>query len=128
MFLGDKKMSRAILLILWLIFDFILTPGQHYLFVRSQHWKHQHNAWNLFKVNSKDITTSLTLSLWLTLNRFHACSGVSIVNFEQVNTGWEASKITRVLYVASQKRHDFIIKILYPFKRHCACSKSIKTL
>ena len=29
------------------------------------------------------------LSLLLTLNIFTPCSSVSIVNFEQVNTGWE---------------------------------------
>ena len=28
------------------------------------------------------------MSLSLTLNRFHTCSSVSIVNFVQVNTGW----------------------------------------
>ena len=39
----------------------------------------------MFKVNDKDtITTSMTLPLLLPLN-FTPCSGVSIVDFEQVN-------------------------------------------
>ena len=29
------------------------------------------------------------MSLLLTLNIFHTCSGASIVNFEQVNASWE---------------------------------------
>ena len=50
----------------------------------------------MFTVNNRDtrttpmasLTFSLTVSLLLTLNIFHTCSSVSIVNFEQVNTGW----------------------------------------
>ena len=44
-----------------------------YLFIRpvlvqSQQWKHQNNAWNLFKVNNKDTrTTSLVVLLSLLL-------------------------------------------------------------
>ena len=41
----------------------------------------------MFKVNNKDNGVVL-VSLLLTLNIFHTCSSVSIVNFEQVNAGW----------------------------------------
>ena len=50
------------------------------------------NAQHLFKVNYKDArTTSVVLVfLFLTLNKFTHCSGISIVDFEQKNTVWEA--------------------------------------
>ena len=49
--------------------------------------------WNLFKVNNKDTrTTSMTsfwfLYCWLWID-FTRSSGVSIVNFEQVNKSWD---------------------------------------
>ena len=58
--------------------------------VQSQQQKYQNNMWNLFKVNNKDSrTTSLTsfycLYCW---TDFIHCSGVSGVDFKQVNTGW----------------------------------------
>ena len=45
----------------------------------------------MFKVNNKDANGVVFVSLLLTLNIFHTylCSSVSIVNFEQVNAGWE---------------------------------------
>ena len=49
------------------------------------------------------------MSLLLTLNRFHNCSGVSIVNFEQVNAGceWlEASKKITLAFIPAE--------IIYP--------------
>ena len=47
----------------------------------------------MFKVNYKitrmtSLISVVLVSLILTLNRF-LCYGVSIVNFEQVNAGWE---------------------------------------
>ena len=44
----------------------------------------------MFKVNKDTITTPMCRSgvLLLTLNYFTSCSGVSIVDFEQVNAGW----------------------------------------
>ena len=45
----------------------------------------------MFKVNNKDIKTTFTgilISLLLTLNIFLHCSGVSVVDFEQVNAGF----------------------------------------
>ena len=47
----------------------------------------------MFKVNYKitrmtSLISVVLVSLILALNRFH-CYGVSIVNFEQVNAGWE---------------------------------------
>ena len=43
--------------------------------------------WNLFKVNNKDSCTASLMS-W---TDFTNCSGVSIFDFEQVNTGWDGS-------------------------------------
>ena len=40
----------------------------------------------MFKVNNKDIRTTLLL---VTLNIFHTLSSVSIVNLEQENAGWD---------------------------------------
>ena len=40
----------------------------------------------MFKVNDKD---TVLVSLLLTLNIFPPCSGVCIVNFEHVITGWD---------------------------------------
>ena len=57
--------------------------------VQNHQWKHQNNMWNLFKVNNKDVSELLLVSLLLTWN-IH-CSCVSIVKFKQVNTGWDGS-------------------------------------
>ena len=53
---------------------------------------------NMFEVNNKDtrmrpmVSNDVVLaSLLLTLNIFAHFSSVSIVNFEQINTGWENS-------------------------------------
>ena len=45
----------------------------------------------MFKVNNKDANGVVFVSLLLTLKIFHTYlySSVSIVNFEQVNAGWE---------------------------------------
>ena len=45
-------------------------------------WKYQDNVWNLIKVKNKDTRTTLITS------DFKNCSGVSIFDLEQVNTGW----------------------------------------
>ena len=52
----------------------------------------------MFKVNNKDTRTTpmvsndvVLASLLLTLNIFAHFSSVSIVKFEQINTGWENS-------------------------------------
>ena len=42
----------------------------------------------MFKVNNKD-TRTILVSLLLTLNIFTPCSSVSIVNFGEVNGGWD---------------------------------------
>ena len=49
--------------------------------------------WKLFKVNNKDTrTTSMTsfscLYSWLWVD-FTNCSGISVVDFEQISTGWK---------------------------------------
>ena len=64
------------------------------LLVLSQQWEHQHNMRNLFKVKNKDARTPSLGSVWSCLyclfwTGFTHCPGVSIVNFEQVNTSWE---------------------------------------
>ena len=41
----------------------------------------------MFKVNNEDTRTTL-VSLLLTLTYFIPCSGVSVVNIEQLNAGW----------------------------------------
>ena len=46
----------------------------------------QEEWWPMFKAIGV-----VLVSLLLTLNIFHTCSSVSIVNFEQVNAGWGAT-------------------------------------
>ena len=48
-------------------------PSQN-LLVQSSQWKHQHNVWNLFKVNNKDTRTTLLTHL-TDLNKFHTLWG-----------------------------------------------------
>ena len=53
----------------------------------------------LFKVDNRntrkrcEICSKLTIKIpeWLTLNIFHTCSTVSVVNFEHVIAGWDTS-------------------------------------
>ena len=63
------------------------------LFAESQEWKHKNNVWNMFKVNNKETRTMSMTSFWflycLLWIYFTHCSSVSIVDFEQVNVGWE---------------------------------------
>ena len=44
----------------------------------------------MFKVNNKDTRALPLAALLLTLNIFHTCSSVSIVNFEYVIASWGA--------------------------------------
>ena len=39
-------------------------------------------------INTPDVIDVVMVSLLLTLNNFTHCSGVTIVDFEQVNAGW----------------------------------------
>ena len=63
------------------------NPSRH-LLIQSQQRKYQNNVWNLFNVNNKDIrTTSLTsfwCLYWYLEEISHNCSGVFIVDTEQV--------------------------------------------
>ena len=43
----------------------------------------------MFKVNNKDATGVVLVSLLLTSNIFHIFFSASIVNFEQVNANWD---------------------------------------
>ena len=49
-------------------------------------------VWNIFKVNNKD-TKMMPRRFGVFIVNFehisHLCSSVSIVNFEEVNTGWD---------------------------------------
>ena len=62
-----------------------------HVLVQNQQWRHQ-NMWNLFKVGNNDTRTWSLTSFWC-LNRqfwtyFTHCSGVSIIDFDQVNAGY----------------------------------------
>ena len=64
-----------------IFWDFLAVPGEQSI--------HQSNTWNLFKVNNKETwTTSLTLILVLTLNRFHTLFYCFYIGFEQANVGF----------------------------------------
>ena len=54
----------------------------------------------MFKVNNKDINGVVLMSLLLTFNIFHMFS-VFIVNFEQVDAGWEALFLAGKIIVGS---------------------------
>ena len=62
-----------------------ILPSQH-LLVKSQHQKHQDKVKNLFKVNNRDT------GIYATLTDIAHFFGVSIVYFEQGNTGWFAAR------------------------------------
>ena len=57
----------------------------------------------MFKVNNRntsakcEICSKLTIKIpeLLILNIFHTCSSVFVVNFEQVNAGWEQEKVKK---------------------------------
>ena len=46
--------------------------------------------WNMYKVNNKTTKTT-NIEHFSFEDISHLCSSVSIVNFEQVNTGWDNS-------------------------------------
>ena len=48
---------------------------------------------NLQFRHQNDVSDTVLVSLFLTLNRFHSCSGVFIVYFKQVNVGLVLSLI-----------------------------------
>ena len=59
---------------------------QHLLF---QKWKHQNNVWNLFRVQDKDTRRQWCSGVFIVnFEHIHFIhfSGVSIVDFEQINT------------------------------------------
>ena len=60
--------------------------------LKRRHWN-QNNAWNLFKVNNKDTRMTSLTSYWCLYcylwTNFTQCSGVSTVDFEQVNANWD---------------------------------------
>ena len=82
----------------WLL-EGILSHVNQYLLVQSQQWKYQNIVWNLFKVNRKDARmTSLTLLfIWTDFAQY---SGVSMVDFEHVNAGWDMIQHFRFLKFA----------------------------
>ena len=54
-------------------------------FVQSQQQKQQNSQWNLFKVSNRCTGTTALMSCCCLWTFFTHCSGVSIVDFEQVN-------------------------------------------
>ena len=69
--------------------DVIIIPFSTSYF-QIQQGKHLNIVGDLFKVNKQsDIKDVVLMSLLLPLNSFTYCSCVSIVGFEQVNTGWD---------------------------------------
>ena len=71
------------------------TPSRN-LSVHSQQFKHQNNVRNLFKVINKDIKPTSLRSFcclyFLLQTNFTHCSGVSTVNFEEVNVIYNVTK------------------------------------
>ena len=65
-----------------------------YLHVQSRQCKHQNNMWKLLKVNTKDTRTTSLTSFWCLHYKFWTdvthCSGVSILDFEQVRSACKA--------------------------------------
>ena len=93
-----------------------------YLLVQSHQLK---SVWNLFRVNKKNhqrrVIDVVPMSLVINLTELVSCSGVSFVDFEQVNAGWvvllsivdfkqlHARQIssTKAFFEFSLKRQDF---------------------
>ena len=92
-----------------------LKPSRH-LLVQSQQWK-QNNISNMFKVNNKDARKMSLKSFWFPCyfwTDFTYCSGVSIVDFEQVNVSWETAYLCTALYpwrylfwLSNQQKHFY---------------------
>ena len=51
------------------------------ILVRSERWKHQNNARNLFKVNDKDTRTTLMLMMWFWILYCWLWTGFSVLVF-----------------------------------------------
>ena len=66
--------------------------------------------WNLFKVNNED---TILESKFLTMAGFTYCSGVSIVNFEQVNIGLFFFRRKRNVMKEKEKHHALCPIFLY---------------
>ena len=63
-----------------------LIPAGNYMF-KVNNRNTRTNVWNTFKVNNK---ASKTMPFIVKFEHIsHLCSNVSIVNFEQVNAGWD---------------------------------------
>ena len=97
--------------------------------------KHQNNMQNLFKVNNEDTRMTSLTSVWCCYfwlwTDFTHCSGVSIVDFEQVHADWVSNfpfKIkTETVYhgYILQKIHYHLIGFfLISLQIHRSCSMS----
>ena len=80
-------------------YNFLGSYMVEYLLVQSQRWKNQRNEWNLFKINRTEWHTperchwchcgcSTVIIIKFEQNLAH-CPGVYIVDFEDVDSGWE---------------------------------------
>ena len=77
--------------------------------------EHQNNVWNLFTVNNKDTGRTSMASFWC-LNcylwtDFTHCSGVSIVDLEQVNAAWVVLVSLKILTEESERRFQQSCKV-----------------
>ena len=69
--------------------------------------------WNLFKVNNKNTKTTSLTSPWYLYRQlwtcFNHCSGASIVDFEQVNSGWVWSSFYQESFQTGPILNTFLI-------------------
>ena len=67
-----------------------ISTGNYTFQVNSRNtWTRCEIFSKLTKRHQNNVNNVVLASLLLTLNIFHTCSSVSIVNFEQVNAGWD---------------------------------------
>ena len=85
--------------------------------------------WNVYKFNNKDTRTTPLASFWCPYcyfcTCFATCSSVSIVNFKQVNAGWE---VIDPCFISIRKFDSFknpFASIDNLSKLHLTCRRSI---
>ena len=65
-------------------------PSRH-LTVQTKHWKHQNNAWNMFKINNKDTrTTSMIISLFVLVFLLLTCRLGFFGKYERIEKSWDS--------------------------------------
>ena len=61
-------------------YDVLLTRPSRHLLAQSQLWKHQYSAWNLFKINNRNLNLFFYCELWPDFSHY---SGAFIVDLER---------------------------------------------